>query len=194
MTNTQNIINFFNEKADEWDKINESAQLGANKIAHIFSEYITDKSILDVGCGTGVLIEFLQKLKAKDITGIDISKKMIEIAANKHKNCEFICNNIIDWKTPKKFDTIIMYNCYPHLDDKLSLVEKIYNLLNPDGVFIVAHGASKEVINSHHQAHALKVSTKLNPAKTEAEIWLKKFIINSIRDDDLYYFAGKRIN
>ena len=193
MTDTQNIINFFNEKADEWDKINESAKLGANKIAHIFSEYITNKSILDVGCGTGVLIEFLQKLKAKDITGIDISKKMIEIAANKHKNCEFICNNILDWKTPKKFDTIIMYNCYPHLDNKLGLVEKIYKLLNPDGVFIVAHGASKEVINSHHEAHALNVSTKLNSAEKEAETWRNNFRIFTIKDSNLYYFAGQKI-
>ena len=63
-----------------------------------------------------------------------------------------------------------MYNVYPHLTDKQKLVDKVYSLLKTSGVFIVAHGSSKETINSHHTSHAMEVSRKLMKAEEEAEI------------------------
>lgn len=90
------------------------------------------------------------------------------------------------------FDTIIMYNVYPHLMDKKALVEKIYSLLNAQGTFIVAHGSSRDTINSHHSSHAMEVSRKLLKAQEEAEIWRTKFDVKIIRDDELYYFSGTK--
>lgn len=63
-----------------------------------------------------------------------------------------------------------MYNVYPHLMDKQKLVEKVYSLLNENGTFIVAHGSSRDTINSHHSSHAMEVSRKLMKAEEEAEI------------------------
>lgn len=90
------------------------------------------------------------------------------------------------------FDTIIMYNVYPHLMDKGALVDKIYSLLSAQGTFIVAHGSSRDTINSHHSSHAMEVSRKLLKAQEEAEIWGEKFKVEIIRDDELYYFSGKK--
>lgn len=61
-----------------------------------------------------------------------------------------------------------MYNVYPHLMDKENLVKKCCELLKEKGIVIVAHGASKEKINSHHKAHAMGVSEKLKSAKEES--------------------------
>lgn len=192
MDNLYKIKEFFNEIASTWDDTKADSS-GAEKIVNQFSEQINNRSILDIGCGTGVLYEFLKKAGAKDITGIDLSEKMIRIAKEKFPKANFKVSNILEWNSKEKYDTIIMYNVYPHLTNKQKLVDKVHSLLNEGGIFIVAHGASKETINSHHSSHAMEISRKLLKAEEEAEIWRSKFDVNIIRDNELYYFSGKLI-
>lgn len=125
---------------------------------------------MDVGCGTGVLYPFLQKANAKSITAIDVSEEMIKLAKEKYPEATFLCKDVLKLDSKNKFDTIIMYNVYPHLMDKQKLVDKVHSLLNDNGMFIVAHGASRDTINSHHSSHAMEVSRKLTKAHDEAEI------------------------
>lgn len=178
--------------AESWDN-NNSDSLGAKKIVAQFKNQICNKSVLDVGCGTGVLYEYLVKAGAVNITCIDLSPKMIDIAKEKFPQGNFLCEDILLWNTNQKFDTIIMYNVYPHLSNREQLVKKIHSLLNTGGTFIVAHGSSRQEINSHHSAHAMEVSRKLLKAQEEAEIWRPLFEVSIIRDADLYFFAGKKI-
>lgn len=68
-------------------------------------------SVLDFGCGTGYLLEFLKNNKFKGkYTGIDISKKVIEHANKKknYKNAEFLNINLMNSKINKKYDYIIV--------------------------------------------------------------------------------------
>lgn len=187
-------IDFFNKQAKDWDNTNADFE-GAKKIVDIFFDSIKNKSILDVGCGTGVLFKYLTQANAKSITAIDVSEKMIEMARNKYPDGNFHCIDIFDMNENNKFDTVIIYNAYPHFLNKCSLVNKVWSLLNKDGIFIVAHGAGKEKINSHHQAHALDISNKLLPAKEEACQWSTKFEIAHIVDTkNIYYFSGRKLN
>lgn len=191
--NSENVINFFNEKSITWDLINKDAAHGANKICTIFKEQIQNKKILDIGCGTGVLTKFLLNLNAKEIWGIDISPKMIEIAKKKfseNKICHFICEDILSYNSKNKFDTIIIYNAYPHLPHTQALVNKINFLLNENGLLIIAHGAGKEKINSHHNKCATKISTTLNSTESESKLWNSDFVIQKQKDDkEIYYFS-----
>lgn len=185
------IKDFFNEKATNWDAESLKAKAGAKKIITKFTKYINEKSVLDIGCGTGVLTKDLINAGAKSITGIDISNKMIEIAKNKflnNSNVQFFCKDITEWTTTEKFDIAIIYNAYPHLEKNSYLVNKIYSLLKNKGRCIIAHGTSKEEINSHHKAHALKVSSKLMTAENESLLWKSKFKIEETLDNkNLYY-------
>ena len=193
MLNLNNIKKFFDDRAQNWDDGNSDLS-GAKKIVKQFSDLVTGCDILDIGCGTGVLTMPLQNAGAKSIVGIDISSEMINIAKEKFPQNTYICEDILKWQSNKCFDTIFMYNVYPHLSNTDELINKIWTLLKKDGHFIVAHGSSKENINSHHQAHAMEVSRKLLKAEEEAQIWRKKFDVNIIRDNELYYFSGKKIN
>ena len=45
----------------------------------VISKFIEEKSrVLDVGCGDGVLMEFLSKNKVVDIRGLEISKEKVK--------------------------------------------------------------------------------------------------------------------
>lgn len=68
-------------------------------------------TILDFGCGTAHLLEFIVKNKYEKISysGLDISKKFIEVASKKHTNNSFYCLDILDAKNEiPNFDYIIM--------------------------------------------------------------------------------------
>lgn len=189
MPKVNNIKLFFDQCAKDWD-CNNMDQLGAEKICEIHKTLIKEKNVLDIGCGTGVLYDSLIKYGAKSITAIDLSFEMIKIARQKYKTDIFKVEDIYTWKTDKKFDTIIMYNMYPHLTDKEKLVDICSGLLNNYGHVIVGHGASKENINSHHKAHAMCISNKLLSTEEESLVWTKKFKLKDSYDkNDLYYFS-----
>ncbi len=75
-------------------------------LIHKYSEKKV-KSILDLGCGTGKH-DLLFAEKGYEITGIDLSEQMINIAKqNKHKNTEYFVGDVRNIKLNKKFDTVV---------------------------------------------------------------------------------------
>ena len=74
--------------------------------------------ILDLGCGTGDLLKVLEPSYG---VGIDLSKKMIEIAKKKHPQLEFIHGDVEDSKLISSiegsFDYIILSDTIGYLDD-----------------------------------------------------------------------------
>jgi SAM-dependent methyltransferase len=65
------------------------------------------KSILELGCGTGSYTKFF--LKKFDVTAVDFSSAMLDLAKKKIKSnrVKFIKKNILNYKSPKKkYDVI----------------------------------------------------------------------------------------
>ena len=73
------IADFFDALADRWDELCIHAP---EKINDILEHTTLHKGlrILDVGCGTGVLEQYLLTYAPIHITGIDLSPRMIEEA------------------------------------------------------------------------------------------------------------------
>ena len=71
------------------DLFNEHIDIAENRaIAAMLTPYLYNKTILDIGCGTGLLLE-LFTLDPKKYVGIDPSEKMLDIAREKFKFFEF---------------------------------------------------------------------------------------------------------
>lgn len=98
-------------------------------------------SLLDIGCGGGLLSEPMCRLGAK-VTGIDASKKNIDIAKihAKKNNLEINYINASPEKldTNKKFDIILNMEIIEHVEN-LDLFLKISSdLLSKNGIMFVA--------------------------------------------------------
>lgn len=100
------------------------------------------KRILDVGFGTGVLTCKLYE-NGYDITGIDFSERMIEIARGKMPSARLIrhdfSNGLPVDLADSKFDAIICTYAIHHLDDaaKIRFLEELRMHLHPAGrIFI----------------------------------------------------------
>lgn len=101
-------------------------------------------SILDIGAGTGLLSAYvLEKIPDADVTLIDISDKMIEIAQSRLKDkpsVTYIIGDYSKYQFDKKYDIIVSSLSIHHLSDKQKkqLYTDIYAILNHNGIFINA--------------------------------------------------------
>ena len=94
--------------------------------------------ILEIGCGTGrhtkKLVDF-----GHELTAIDISEGMLEIAKSKIKSAQFIHGNFLEYNfNGQKFDFIIMALVLEHLPDKEIVFAKIAELLTSGGKFFLS--------------------------------------------------------
>ena len=64
---------------------------------------------------------------------------------------DFEIKDFFEYTTPKKFNHILAYSCYPHFNDEESFFKKAYSLLEDKGKIVIAHIESKEAINSRHK-------------------------------------------
>ena len=96
-------------------------------------------SILDVGCGTGILVNELKNMNF-DVSGIDISKDMIDVAKETTEGIELIVSDMRNFKVNKKFDmitcTLDAINYLTTDEDMKNTMNTIYNHLNANGVFL----------------------------------------------------------
>ena len=95
MIDKEEVIAFFDRLAPGWD-----AELVRNEeiIKRILdnAEISEGKTVLDVACGTGVLIPDYLERGVSSVTGIDISSAMAEIARKKHpqENVTILCGDV----------------------------------------------------------------------------------------------------
>ena len=98
-------------------------------------------SILDIGCGGGLLSEPMCRLGA-DVTGIDASIKNIKIsklhAKKDNLKINYICSSPEKLKISKKFDVILNMEIVEHVEDISFFLKSCSKLLNKNGLMFVA--------------------------------------------------------
>ena len=87
------VAAFFDSLADSWDNDMIKVQWKIDKILDI-AEVTEGKTVLDVACGTGVLVPDYLRRNVKKCVAVDLSERMIEVVKSKfgeHDNVEFLC-------------------------------------------------------------------------------------------------------
>lgn len=193
MIDKADVIEFFDRCAPSWD----AGLIRSDRKINIILDNAGVREgsrVLDVACGTGVLIpDYIRR--GADVTGIDISPEMIKLAERKYAGTgvRFICGDIETADVGQGFDAIVVYNAFPHFPDPERLIMHLSGLLAEGGVLTVAHGMSREKIDAHHHGSASKVSMGLMPAEQLAGIFGRHLDVTAvISDEDMYQVAGKR--
>ena len=162
----KDVIAFFDRCAPTWDAEMVKNDRIIEKILDN-AEITQGMDILDVACGTGVMFDYYLDRKVGSVTGIDISPKMAKIAGEKFAEepaVHVICGDVEEYPFDRKFDRIVVYNAFPHFPYPKRLIKILTGLLKEDGRLTVAHGASREAIDNHHNGPASKVSNGLMTA------------------------------
>lgn len=96
-------------------------------------------SLLDVGCGTGKILEYLN---AREKYGFDLSEEMIEIATHQDTlaSAHLSVQNMLTFQYDRAFDAIVATSdVLNYLNDEqeiLQVFDRVSHHLNPGGVFI----------------------------------------------------------
>jgi predicted TPR repeat methyltransferase len=100
-------------------------------------------SILDLGCGSGLLGELLSPF-ASIMIGIDLSKSMLDIAAMKGCYQQTIHSDYLNVKHQQFFDLITASDFVPYLGNVSSLFDYCKANLKPQGFFILSYETSDQ--------------------------------------------------
>ena len=205
-------IQKFSKLADEWWDVN-----GKFKPLHMFNpiriEYIVeeiskhfklnrnkkfllkDLTILDIGCGGGLISEPMARLGG-NITGIDASEKNIKIASlhSKENNLKITYLN----KSPEqldekeKFDIILNLEVVEHVDNLDLYLKSCYKLLKKNGLMFTATinrtftSYIKAIIGAEYILRWLPIGTHdwnkfIKPEEMQKKLIDKNFLTNDIK-------------
>ena len=187
--NQQEIISFFDKYAPFWD---EGQVRNEEVIERILNNSGIEKgvSVLDVACGTGVLFPDYIKRGAA-VTAVDISPEMVKIAKSKFSDINIICGDVEEIDFAEKFDSVMIYNAFPHFPDPERVIKRLSECLREGGRLSVAHGMSREALLKHHSGAAKEVSRELPTAEALAKIFETYFKVDVIiSDNEMYQVSG----
>lgn len=109
------------------------------KYLPLFKNYRRDAPLLDLGCGQGFMLKYLQSSGFTNLTGVDISEEQVEIAKSNGFNA--IQANAFDFltKNESKFEIIIAIDIIEHFkkEELFELLKLIHKALIPGGLFII---------------------------------------------------------
>jgi len=134
---------------DDWDKqygrgvwsfLNSIDELAHNSIIIGYLQFFNKMgSILDVGCGEGILQEKLYRIGYRSYTGLDISGEAIKKAKRKkYKQTEFIESTVDEFTTKKKFDAIVFNEILYYLENPLLIIKKYEQYLASGGIIVIS--------------------------------------------------------
>jgi 2-polyprenyl-3-methyl-5-hydroxy-6-metoxy-1,4-benzoquinol methylase len=92
---------------------------------------VEGKSVLDVGCGSGVYSVDFARRGAGRVVGVDFSAGMLSLARKEAEEyavadvCQFIQANFLDLSFPEPFDVSIAMGVFDYLPDPLTFLRKM---------------------------------------------------------------------
>ena len=147
----------------------------SNKVQiEMIMQYVPQKDdvhILDIGCGNGKMLGYLQKKTKAHIYGFDYSEEAIRTAqALFHENAEFREGIIGQIEYPEEtFDIIISMDTLYFAADMTAFVAQVKKWLKKDGVFFVGYQEG-DVIPKTLDAHTTMLAKALKENNMTYEV------------------------
>lgn len=147
------VAEYFDEMSAIWDDAVLHNKTYIREVLKLLKIKEGDK-IADVGCGTGVLIDYIREINRYGIIfEIDISQKMLNMSRAKNysdDNIRYLKLDINNSKLDELFDVIILYDTLPYIANKLDVVTELYTTnLNIGGRLAIFHSRGEEQINQY---------------------------------------------
>jgi len=184
----------FNNLAAEWDI---RMSYPRERIEGILSRLSIGKadSILDLGCGTGVLFPILEKLtnNGTRVFAIDYAAEMAVQAAS--KRYEFFTPVCADAHNlpfrNEKFDSVIGFHVFPHFQNSIAALKECRRVLKNGGELSIIHLRSSQELNDFHATlHGPVKNHKLMEGNELGRLLQKlAFKVEAVVDEPGQYFV-----
>ena len=135
---------WFDKQAPVYDKTDTILYSKYGKISckNIY-DYLKGKEyekLLDIGCGTGYLIEILSKEYGAEYIGLDLSSEMIKQASSKNiNNAKFVEGKSDNLPfEDNTFDVVTCSQSFHHYPETDKPMQEAFRVLRKDGLYIIS--------------------------------------------------------
>lgn len=113
---------------------------------------VTDKTVLDVGCGSGRYVVEYAKRGARRVVGVDFASKMLDLARNLaiqegvQDRCEFLQGDFLKLDFSHQFDVVLAMGVFDYVGDPQMLLGKMVNLSQD---VVIASFPGRSILRMH---------------------------------------------
>lgn len=163
------VRSIFNQCAHNFEAllVDELAYKTPEVLFHMVRPYLFENmEILDLGCGTGLGAVLYQPF-AKSLTGVDVSEKMLEKAAEKKIYTSLEVFDIMQpWAFPVKFDLIYSSDVFVYFGDLDQIIRSAGAALAPGGKLAFSVEKLKESSKNYHLYPSGRYAHSINYIQT----------------------------
>lgn len=125
-------------------KMHDYAQKQKIKGQNIYNFFLSEirnfslegKSVFEVGCTAGGILQLFKEKGASVVEGIDLESDYVNYGKEKF-SINIQTSSIYDYDNDKKYDIVILRHVLEHLADPIKALKKIKNILSDDGILYV---------------------------------------------------------
>ncbi|MGH9380710.1 MAG: class I SAM-dependent methyltransferase [Thermoanaerobaculia bacterium] len=155
--------------AGAWDYLRDADELPRFSVVAGYCHHVKPGgSVLEVGCGEGVLQERLCGDKYSRFLGVDISEQAIQrAAARQSENVGFVAADASTFQPPERVDVIVFNECLEYFAEPERLLRRYEAFLAEGGIYIVSMFVG--IDNVRHQRIWKKIDA-MYPAVAQARV------------------------
>lgn len=127
-------------QSGKWDYLAAMENIAGLSAILGYCEFLRPRSVLDVGCGEGLLARRLKLLPYENYLGIDVSAAAIETAnaGLADDRTRFVVAQADSFTPAHPFDLIVFNQSLYYLDDPAAILRRYGAMLTPNGRIIVS--------------------------------------------------------
>ncbi len=141
------MTNFKQDKGD-WEVQYQSGQLDRLCSDQEFTRYKVlasyiekcrrNISLLDIGCGEGLILKHLNLDLIEKYTGLDLAQTALGRISPKREQDDFICSSLEEYRPSETWDVILFNEILYYTDDPVAQLRKFEESLKEGGFFLVS--------------------------------------------------------
>jgi SAM-dependent methyltransferase len=191
----------FNDLAAEWDHLPDPPNTERVRDFVRRSDAPGASRILDVGCGTGILMPHLQALycAASCFVELDLAEQMLQVNAAKYPDTQIsrICADAESLPFVNScFDLVLCFGIFPHFKNKTAALGQMFSSLRSGGIWCLGHLMGSRELNAFHSKLSGPVSRDSLPStEVLAEMLRKRGVkdISTEESSDWYFVRAVKL-
>lgn len=131
-------------------------------LSTILSRY---KTVIDMGCGVGGLVDLINKTTNKTAIGVDSSVNAINQARELFPSWTFMVGDVKTWRPENSVDVVILSGPYHHIkpeEGRVELLKHIKSYINDGGAIIISYMGNYFLSGRSEKRYSLNILKELS--------------------------------
>lgn len=149
--------------------------------------------VLDVGTGTGILVNYVLKYRPAEIHACDLAENMLDRVKHKFPGVLTHLCDISDLQLPdNSLDIAFINGCFSNIIDKPKSLRNLYRLLRHEGRLVISHPLGREFIVELKKSTPFHLDLLPDEAEARALLEFHGFEMIEYKDEPVFYLLVAR--